>query len=510
MKVWCVHIVIYIGVFTSLNAQSLEDLLLTTHKIQKSTQHLLQFPKKSKISKLDFLYKKNDSTSLISQQIQLKELEAISKRKDYGLYIKASANKNIGNIIDEETNINLRARARMELELKLLKEGFFSNKQKARVFENEKTQLQLQKNKEALKLWRRSFKAQTTYSIQNELKELLIQKKKFMDQYYEVVQSLYSKKYIGRELLIQLGHQIYISENRIQGIDEHNQQIKDSSFVALPIEKLPLIEVDHFIKENSVPLDSIQILEIDRLALQSHWTKNWNLSVYVNQNWIEQNFNDRHYTSIGVRFSAPLKKSYQKSLLKQQQKVVLAQFKNKRQGITNQWIVQFSEYQEKVKDLHQQFKNWQVVQEKLRVLQVLKDEITPYQHGLQQLELQLIQFEILENTLALKLQLYNAISHLKVMQPSIKYIPFEFKQLPEQQTIIIIDNNVFDYQLQFEFLKARAISKVYLSKPTPKLKQLCDNYNIEIVDHVEERFIRLEHWINEELKNLSQPNHEKI
>lgn len=503
MKVWGTYISILISCSTIAFSQTIDELLIVTNSVYEANKSALSFPKNQEYLDPFFNFSKlPESSSVIHNQIAVKEVEKKLHKNNLGLQLKASANYNLDVIPDEETNINIRSSLRTELEWKILKNGFIANRRRALVTQNEIFQLEEDKNRADAELWRRQLKRKYIYAINEELKIVLNQKQQFLNQYFDVVQSLYQQKYIGRNTIIDLGHQIHINDQKIEGLEVYNKTLQDSSMLPLQQLKLPLLQVYNTTVDVAHQMKVSEDLALSNAALQSHWLENVNFSVYVNQNWIRLQTQNRDFTSVGLRLTAPLFHSYQKELIQKKQALIKAQFQDKNVGKTNRWIVQFSEYQEKIKDLNGQYKKWELLEEQLRVAQILKEELSTNEFGIKNLDRQRYQFEILETVLEIKKQLYKAVIELKVMVPDLKYAPFKFKSTMEKQQVMITTESVYPYELQFSFLQAKGISKVFIANPTEKIKQLGEKYQIEIEQTTSIGIKTVDNWINEEIRSL--------
>ncbi len=504
MKEWGIYILMLFFSNTTSFSQTIEELLLATNSIYEKNKSELSFPNTQEYVDPFLSFSKfPETSSILHHQIELKKVEQKIHENNVGLQLKASTNYNLDVTPDEEININIRSSIRTELEWKVLKNGYVANRRKAFITQNEIFKLEEQKNTTDAELWRRQLKHKYIYAINEELNALLKQKQEFLNQYFDVVQALYQQKYVSRTTIINVGHQIHNNHKKIIGLKEYNKTLQDSSITSLQKLKLPLLQINTTVNAK-YPIEVIKDLDLAKVTLQSHWLENINFSVYLNQNWISLQSQNRNFTSVGLRFSAPLFRTYRKKLIKKKQAVIKAQFLDRKIGKMNRWIVQFSDYQEKTKDLNEQYKKWKLLEEKLRVAQVLKKELATDEFGIKNLSRQLYQFEILENVLEIKKQLYKAIVALKVLVPNLSYAPFQFKSNQNTQKIIINNEYIYSFELQFSFLQAKGISKAYVTHSTEKLQKLSAEYQIEIEQTTSTSITSVTTWIDQELQSLKE------
>ena len=150
----------------------------------------------------------------------------------------------------------------------------------------------------------------------------------------------------------------------------------------------------------------------DNIKLQHHLVNDLNLSLYANQNFIYSTTAQTFFPSVGIRFRAPIRFNHKKKIIETKIKILKAQETDISVGKYNASLTYIKEYNEKLKDLQNQYKSWQVLEERIRILKVLKRELNSSETGLLLLGLMEEQFRILDNTLQLKRQLYKAITRL--------------------------------------------------------------------------------------------------
>ncbi|NRB11603.1 MAG: hypothetical protein HRU35_08390, partial [Rickettsiaceae bacterium] len=304
----------------SMKGQSLDNLLVTTENLYKDTETKLIFPTENK----SFTFKPYQiaDSSYTHYQIQLKKEQQKVLKNDPGLVLKATTQYNLNGDLDIETNNFTNSRIKTEVEWNILKSGFLNNSNKVKQLENEIVILDTKKEREQRIAWRRQFRLQYTYSINEELIELFETKQQFLSRYFDVIAALYTKKRVKREKFLVLAQQLNITETELENTKQFNVQLKDSINTAFIGESLPLLEIDtlyfrdEFTDHNNNNLQKRNdSLRAQNVKLQHHWTNDVSLSAYANYNWLQTNVSNRNFASIGLKLRVPLRFSSKKNLI---------------------------------------------------------------------------------------------------------------------------------------------------------------------------------------------------
>ncbi len=482
-------------------AQTIDELIIASETLYKETNSKLVFP--AERSSFRFRpYQALDST-YVAHEIQLKKLQKEKINDDLGLVFKANAQYNFKDDLDEETNNYTRSRIKTELEWNILRSGFVQNRHKAIQFDNEIAILQQQKNRHDKINWRRQFRIDYTYSINEELISLFQNKLDFLHSYFDILSGLYHQKRVKREDFINISQQILVTEAELENTQTLNHQIIDSVSGYYKNEKLPILFIKNISRINTssnVFTDSIQI---ENIRLKHHWLNNISFSVYTNYNWLQTNMNQRDFASAGLRLRMPLsfkrRRQIEKIEILRGQAIRL----DKQLGTQNAQMTYYNGYREKVRDLKNQYKKWVLVQENKRTLCIIKKELQEQETGLELLKLQIAQFEILENVLRLKMQLYTTIVHLYELSELLEVVPFQFEQDEEPEVLITSSESGFDIAFQMEFLKAKDIGKVYILAEEEYLKAYWEAAGFTVyILNTQTTQISLHKWIQQEYQLL--------
>lgn len=476
---------------SSLNAQELDRLIEEGDRLFTHTNRQLKFPKNQLgLEQLVFFSPLDTARNSHYLELQLLEIEKQQFRQDIGLQFKALANYNFRDVINEETNNFNLGTIRAELEWNVLRSGYSNNRIQGKIKEN---QFRIQSN--ALKqnekiLQRRKFRVDYTYAINQEKLYHLEKQLKFQNQYFDFLNKLYFQKYLKREKLIQVSHEISVLEGEIQHLKKENLTLKDSVSVAFQnLKSMPLL---------SLNLDSIDvsdsyfrsniILESNNIKLRHKAINDLSLSFYVQENYNYSRAAQRFFPSIGFRFKAPIRLNQRKKIIDTKIKILNAQSMDKSVGRNNKWITAIKSYNEKLKDLKNQYKNWQILEERIRVLTVLKSEINDKDTGILLLENTHEKFKVLANVIQLKRQLYTLLSQILELanwdniEDIATLFQFENKEKKSQQFLIKNDPLItLDTQLNYYLLNQKHI-QLFVNKGDiaiqQKLKQERIKYGI--------------------------------
>jgi len=507
------HIIILIFFPFFLFGQSLEGLIKDAESLVKKAEVTLKFPEnetKIFLPFQQFKLEKNKNLNLL--EIDLKTLESNQYKNDIGLVFKVNANHNFSDALDEETNTSIITSVKAEVEWNVLKSGYFDNKTKAERTDNQIAVLKLESNKVQKELWRRQFKVDYNYVLNNEVISLQKTFLSFENDYFDLLNKLYYQKLIKREKLIQVSNQIHVLEEQIKTLEKENVLLRDSVSTAyLKIKKLPLLKVrlDSFLlKETSAKINSKE----KNIRLQHHRLNDINLSLYANQNYRYSEATQRYFPSVGIRFKAPLRFNNRKKIIETKIKILKAQEADKSLGQFNSTLTYISEYNEKLKDLQNEYKNWQVLEERIRILKLIKEEFKTQDTGTLLLDFLEEQFRVLENVLQLKRQLYKVITRLFELNKTNKidalFVPYTFKRTTSLERLVLVNSKSYSLSFQINFLKAKQLSVAVLKNDLviqEKLKKASINYVL-----VNKSTKTVEQFIKEELERIKIKTDESI
>ncbi len=467
-----------------LPAQELQSLVKEGELLFEKTRPTLVFPKTSTFDSRRHFYSELDTLRSVNfLASELKKFQSKQYLQDIGLVFKATARHNFRNVFDNENNNFNIGQVRAELEWNILGSGYTYNRSKSQRLQNERTILQNNQLKEDRILMRRQFRIDYTYAINKETIQLFENFFQFENEYFDFLNKLYFKKYIKREKLIKVGQQINVLKNQIEVLKAENVMLKDSvserylNTNALPFLKLEIDSLSYGNNEENL------LLQKENVYLQHKPINDLNFSLYVQESFNYSRAGHRFFPSVGVRFRAPIRFNQRKKIIDTKLKILEAQHIDKSVGKQNRVITLLGGYNEKLKDAQNQYKGWKVLEERIRILSILKSELDHEETGVSLLELLEEEFKVLENMLQLKRQLYTSLSHIYEVLESenIQSIasPIDFNEYDQRARFSLRNSEEFDLDFQIEVLKAKQCTEVEVLESDTLIQQALHKANVK-------------------------------
>ncbi|GAB1307939.1 hypothetical protein KH5_06220 [Urechidicola sp. KH5] len=439
-------------------AQTHSELIEMIDSLYLETNVHLIFPNKE--GKIDIISAQNIDTISNTNyyQIKLKELRAKQFNQDVGLTIKAVTNYNFEDAFDEEANVFNKVRIKGLIEWDLMREGFFQNKNKAKISLNEAESLKIDQELNAKKHWREKFRIEWNYTVNQEEIKLLQEYLEFEKSYFDILHELYSEKLIEKEKLLTTANEIIVLENKIKLLSQENKVLKDEISTEYKYETLPLIKliIDSISPNNEFSLRTS--LDKKNIDLKYKLTNDLKLSIYMGQNFNHSLTRNQFYPSVGFRFEAPLRFN-QKNQIKETEMAILEmkQTDDKTQ-IQNNFITQIKSYRDKISAIQIQYHNWELINEHIRTSALLKNHFYK-ETGIIALQYCEEKFKILLQLIQLKRQLYSTISNLFILLPNYQFSeliePFHFNSEKHYTPVIIQKNKDFSLEFQYQYSLAK-------------------------------------------------------
>lgn len=465
MKTNVLLICILLVIVQDFYGQSLSQLVKEAEILFNKIKPNVKFTTTSSFEASIHFYRELDTLKNVNLLTsELRELESQQYSKDLGLVFKVNANYNFRNNFDEETNNFTIGRAWAELEWNILKSGFNYNRTKSKRLNNEMKILQNNQVQSERELMRRQFRIDYTYAINQEALTHFRKFLAFENEYFDFLNKLYYQKYIKREKLIKSSQQINVLKNQIEILQKQNDLLKDSvsekykNNTVLPFLKLNIDSLSFTHSQENLGLQK------ENVYLQHKAANDLNLSFYVQESFNYFKTGHRLIPSVGIRFRAPIRFNHRKKIIKTKLKMLTAQHIDKSVGKYNRVITLTNEYNEKLKDVQNQYKNWQYIEERIRVLSVLKLELDNAETGVLLLDLLEEEFRVLENMLQLKRQLYTTLSHLFEVTEKNNLenfiIPLNLLEIQNRKTFAIKISSKYTIEFQIAFLKAKECTEL--------------------------------------------------
>ncbi|MFY0631908.1 MAG: hypothetical protein JXR05_16210 [Flavobacteriaceae bacterium] len=509
MKTNGLLICILVLIAQNFYGQSLSELVKEAESVFLRTKKSLAFPNESvDKNSINFYHQISGDRNLKLLLIDLKNLESTQYKQDIGLVFKATANYNFRDAIEEATSNYIKGSVRAELEWNILKGGYFKNRLQSKILKNEIEALKIESANTQKELWRRQFRIDYNYILNKETIAFLQKFEAFENEYFDLLNKMYYQKLIKREKIITSSNQILVLKTQLETIKKENKILKDSvSEVFKDVEKLPIVKIRLDSILLAKELDKVPFKE-ENIRLLHHSINDINLSFYATQNYTYSSTTRRFFPSVGIRFRAPIRFNKRKKIIDAKIKILRAQQTDTSVGKYNASLTYMKEYNEKLKDLQNQYKSWQVLEERIRIVTILKSELDSSETGLLLLGLMEEQFKVLENTLQLKRQLYKVITRLFQLNEKIDFqhffTPFNFQKITDQRIVSMLNSKKYSIDFQVAFLKAKRINNILVLSNEKGLQQKLKTAQIVFVKVDKIRGITTEQFIEEEINRIKK------
>ncbi|WP_152287290.1 hypothetical protein [Flavicella marina] len=467
MKVILIHSFLLLFCI-QIKGQNLNPLVKEAELLLNKTKTKIVFPS-NEDAEISFhqaleITKNSDVNQL---EIDLKKYQAKQFHQDIGLSFRAGAVYNFRESYDQQTFSNNIGTASIGLEWDLLKTGLRQNRISEEKLHNEITTLHLDSYATKNHLWRRQFRININFVLNIETIELFQNHLDFENEYFDFLNKLYVKKLINRESLLKVSNQITVLEKQVKHYKNQNRILRDSISPAILSQRsLPFPDLD--LQELQIQ-DKCQSLELreKNIELDHHYSNDYSLTLIATQNYTYSNFRQVFFPLVGIRFRAPIRFNQKSNIIKTKKQILRAQEKDKSVGQYNQIITQTNAYAEKVRDLQNQYKSWEIINERIRVLSLLKTELNSTESGYRVLQLIENQFEVLENCLQLKRQLYVLVSQLQNYENIEKsWSPVRFGQNKSNEIFKLEKSEVFSMEFQIQYIQAKKLNNIVISDET--------------------------------------------
>ncbi|MDT7831167.1 hypothetical protein RQM59_02180 [Flavobacteriaceae bacterium S356] len=501
------HSIFFLAVSITSYAQSIDIIIDEAEQLFAKTKESLVFPSvPTDKDDIQFYYPTALNKNVNLLESELKEWQSKQYKKDIGLVFKTTARYNFRDAIEEETQNYLKGSVRGELEWNILKMGYVYNRLRAKRLQNDIEVLNIESERSQKILWRRQFRIDYNFILNKEVLQLLESFLVFENEYFDVLNSMYFQKLIKRERLIEVSNQIAVIKSQQKILSKENEMITDSVSVHfMNVTKLPLVKI---VLDSAAIFQDVEKIDFkeENVRLQHHPMNDLNLSLYATQNYNYSTNTHKFFPSVGIRFRAPIRFNHRKKIIETKIKILKAQEVDKSVGKYNNSITYVSEYNEKLKDLQNQYKSWHILEERIRILKVLKEELNNAETGLLLLELVEEQFKVLENTLQLKRQLYQVIAHLFELNKSIEIQnfvqPFQFEIERNQEVFCLQKSEQYSLAFQLAFLRAKKIKNITVLSSDKSIQEQLKKKNISFVLVDSVKGIRLDTYIRQEVQRI--------
>ena len=491
--------VVIIFLFLSANAFGQESKEVLVNKLSGEILNLIKENldvRERKLVNYDFssadeLFNLSDSRLELSDKDMIYHHRIEKAKKDVGVNLNAQYFLNHDpSLADDETQgVNRGTRARIGVEWKILREGFFGNRDKAKLLEEEQEleslKFQLDNNNRCL-----YFRYNMLIYLFNEEKTKLLEaREKQLEKQLELLYQVYFLKGILYEDVVKVKSEIEQIKVRIENNKEYNRWVestldmanltKDYNVDALPVLK---IDLDYLLQDGSrnVLLDSMARLE-ENIAYnrEKGGLNDISLRLQAYQNIA---FNDkittvdRAFTSIGVGISVPTEILFNKNTKNNLANARLKErlkFNNYEELNTESEIINYYyEYNYKMKQYMEFIHKEILYQEKIRMEVVNQKNYKDIYRSLRILRymdvLRTIQLEVLD----LKRQMYSLLlkiygkTHYDQLNHFVRPLDVSdfYERLPARRSLIVDQKVLKEFDVNFikDYLITNGIDRVII------------------------------------------------
>tara|TARA_R110002050_G_scaffold299089_1_gene463786 strand:- start:16038 stop:18131 length:2094 start_codon:yes stop_codon:yes gene_type:complete len=320
----------------------------------------------------------NEELSM-DQRILLEEANVL--KGNIGLGVTAAYAYNLDPGIGYNDNLFYDQKLRVGVGMDVLKNGYFSNRNKAQVKYNELEISRSQAPQDQKQLQRYLKWHNIIYQFNLKKIEVLKTREALAATRVDIASKLNHLKYVSQEDLITTISSHAEVTSMLQIYESYNEQLSSELSVQAETQTdYPLLDIDYsysYKLMSMVEPDSITQLMIENLELQDKAVHDFRLRPYVAYNFfdlVSTNPDYRSYVSVGVTLAAPLNfNGGNKSNLREAKTQALLNPSTKNTEIQEDILSQFYEFRYKLKQFSSLYHKRRMYQELLRKEQVRRD-----------------------------------------------------------------------------------------------------------------------------------------
>lgn len=251
------------------------------------------------------LLRNNDE---LTRSTYLENQLALTKR-DYGLEITGGYTENINpSVGDLEDNLVYNRKFNIGAEWRILDNGFFENKVKAKILEDRivREQMNLDASKESFNYLKRFDRTIYTFNVVKI--RLLYERKSQLQKQYKTISDLVHLKRLKKEDLINIETRLSEVESLINVYLSYNLYLNpEGDEMEFDAYNLPLIDLDYAKIFSLLGRQTDSLLATREYKDYYHWYHEISLRAYARYNYYDLiNNNNRSFLSAGVNFTIPI------------------------------------------------------------------------------------------------------------------------------------------------------------------------------------------------------------
>jgi hypothetical protein len=377
------------------------------------------------LSVIDYISKLTRNENEVTRSLYLEKQLELTER-DWGVGITGGYTEIFGTAVgDLEDNLIYDRKFNLGAEWKVLNNGFFENKVKARILEDRilREQMNLDASKESFNYLKRFDRTIYTFNVVKI--RLLYERKAQLQKQYKTVSDLVLLKKLKKEDLIKLETRLSEVESLINVYLSYNLYLnpegKEMEFDAY---NLPLIDLDYAKIFNLLGKQTDSLLSSRQYEDYYHWYHEISLRAYARYNFYDLiNNNTRSFVSTGINFSIPIPFNHKlkNEVESERYKYDNSRIVQDRANLHEEILSTGYEFRYKLKQFIAFYQKRKLFMERLRVEKVkisLKDNnIDPLQglelyDDLLQIDIELV--DLLQNLYLKALKIHSRIPHSNI------------------------------------------------------------------------------------------------
>lgn len=308
----------------------------------------------------------------LEQQVQQKQIDVLNG--DIGLDARVGYTENLDPGFGYDDNIFYYRKFSAGVSLDLLKSGYFSNHQQAKIKANELEILRI-KNPEQAKKYDRYYKWHNIiYQFNLKKIEILKSREALTNERVTITQDLALLKQVTQKDLIEIITAQAEVNSTIGIYENYNQQlIGEINMANTTINHYPLLDINYaytFKLLTSEEPDSVTALMLENIQMQNKGIHDFTLRPFINYNFYDlvgDNPPSRSYFSVGVQFAAPLNfNSKNKAELRQAQSRLISAVPEETVQQHGDILNKFYEFRYKLKQYVNMYNKRKMYEELLR------------------------------------------------------------------------------------------------------------------------------------------------
>jgi len=385
-----------------------------------------------------------DYSSTGSYEVKVIEAEQEKLSRDLGLDLNAGYLENLEQGVFNVEGIFYRRRAQMELEWDILNNGYLDNRHEIRELENEKqiARYEYTGRQQADEIDSLHYAFQNHF---NRRKASLVRDYlEILGDHHKIASELYQLNYKPWEEVIEVTSMRARAQVELDNLLASNSRFPDLKLQLSDDSDLPLlnIEINKLLEEGRFESlqDSIFIQQIGKIDNEYNSWRDISLSTFVRYNYYNStsdvnlsNVRNREYFSVGVNLSVPLPllRSSNNRIAEARENLLKAELTRSQNKSRQSIYADYSRYQDKLQQYLKNYEEFLQLQTHIGKQQQREDLNDPSYSPLVLFELLTERFEVANDLLATKQEMYEILVDLREQVPNSEFSEFLYSIKPD-------------------------------------------------------------------------------